>query len=208
MKYNYKGSGKMSKIGYARVSTQEQNEGRQIEAFELYGVDKIFIDKMSGKDTNRPELKKMLDYVREGDTLIVNEYSRLARSTQDLLNLVTQLTDKGVQVVSLKEKLDTSTPQGKLMLTMFAALAEFERELTLQRQREGIKLAQKEGKYKGRQPIPFDENKLHRECKKWIRGEQTAIITMSKLNMKPNRFYRIAKKYGYSKDLQGKKSTS
>lgn len=186
-------------IGYARVSTQEQNEGRQLAAFEEQGVDKVFIDKMSGKDTNRPQLKAMLDYVREGDTLIVNEYSRLARSTQDLLSLVQQLTDKGVQVISLKEKLDTSTPQGKLMLTVFAALAEFERELTLQRQREGIALAKEQGKYKGRQPIPFDEKQLHRECRKWVKGEQTAVDTMNKLNMKPNRFYRLAKKYGYSK---------
>lgn len=186
-------------IGYARVSTQEQNEGRQLAAFEEYGVDRVYIDKMSGKDTKRPELRKMLDYVREGDTLIVNEYSRLARSTHDLLSIVQQLTDEGVQVISLKENLDTSTPQGKLMLTVFAALAEFERELTLQRQREGIALAKEQGKYKGRQPIPFDEKQLHRECKKWVKGEQTAVDTMNKLGMKPNRFYRIAKKYGYSK---------
>lgn len=186
-------------IGYARVSTQEQNEGRQLAAFEEYGVDRVYIDKMSGKDTKRPELRKMLDYVREGDTLIVNEYSRLARSTHDLLSIVQQLTDEGVQVISLKEKLDTSTPQGKLMLTVFAALAEFERELTLQRQREGIALAKEQGKYKGRQPIPFDEKQLHRECRKWVKGEQTAVDTMNKLNMKPNRFYRLAKKYGYSK---------
>ena len=185
--------------GYARVSTQEQNEGRQLAAFEEYGVDRVYIDKMSGKDTKRPELRKMLDYVREGDTLIVNEYSRLARSTHDLLSIVQQLTDEGVQVISLKEKLDTSTPQGKLMLTVFAALAEFERELTLQRQREGIALAKEQGKYKGRQPIPFDEKQLHRECRKWVKGEQTAVDTMNKLNMKPNRFYRLAKKYGYSK---------
>ena len=186
-------------IGYARVSTQEQNEGRQLAAFEEYGVDRVYIDKISGKDTKRPELRKMLDYVREGDTLIVNEYSRLARSTHDLLSIVQQLTDEGVQVISLKEKLDTSTPQGKLMLTVFAALAEFERELTLQRQREGIALAKEQGKYKGRQPIPFDEKQLHRECRKWVKGEQTAVDTMNKLNMKPNRFYRLAKKYGYSK---------
>lgn len=189
----------MAKIGYARVSTQEQNESRQLAAFKELDIDKIFIDKMSGKDTNRPELRKMLEYVREGDTLIINEYSRLARSTQDLLSLVKQLTDKSVQIISIKENFDTSTPQGKLMLTVFAALAEFERELTLQRQREGIKLAKQEGKYKGRQPIPFDVNKFHRECKKWIVGEQTATEVMKKMEMKPNRFYRIAKDLGYKK---------
>ncbi|MGN0496000.1 MAG: recombinase family protein [Lachnospiraceae bacterium] len=195
----------MAKIGYVRVSTTEQNEERQIISLKEQGVEKMFIDKLSGKDTKRPELQKMLEYIREGDTLIVSEYSRLARSTQDLLNLVKQLTDKGVQVISLKENLDTSTPQGKLMLTVFAALAEFERELTLQRQREGITLAKEQGKYKGRQPIPFDEKQLHRECKKWVKGEQTAVATMKKLGMKPNRFYRVAKKYGYSK---GKNKTS
>lgn len=195
----------MAKIGYVRVSTTEQNEERQIISLKEQGVEKMFIDKLSGKDTKRPELQKMLEYIREGDTLIVSEYSRLARSTQDLLNLVKQLTDKGVQVISLKENLDTSTAQGKLMLTVFAALAEFERELTLQRQREGITLAKEQGKYKGRQPIPFDEKQLHRECKKWVKGEQTAVATMKKLGMKPNRFYRVAKKYGYSK---GKNKTS
>lgn len=195
----------MAKIGYVRVSTTEQNEERQIISLKEQGVEKMFIDKLSGKDTKRPELQKMLEYIREGDTLIVSEYSRLARSTQDLLNLVKQLTDKGVQIISLKENLDTITPQGKLMLTVFAALAEFERELTLQRQREGITLAKEQGKYKGRQPIPFDEKQLHRECKKWVKGEQTAVATMKKLGMKPNRFYRVAKKYGYSK---GKNKTS
>ena len=166
----------MAKIGYVRVSTTEQNEERQIISLKEQGVEKMFIDKLSGKDTKRPELQKMLEYIREGDTLIVSEYSRLARSTQDLLNLVKQLTDKGVQVISLKENLDTSTPQGKLMLTVFAALAEFERELTLQRQREGITLAKEQGKYKGRQPIPFDEKQLHRECKKWRSEEHTSEL--------------------------------
>ena len=184
-------------IGYARVSTQEQNLERQLVAFEKYGVDKTFIDKMSGKDTHRPQLQAMLAYLREGDTLIVNEYSRLARSTQDLLKLVQQLTDMGVKIISIKENFDTSTPQGKLMLTMFAALGEFERELTLQRQSEGIAKAQ--GKYRGRQPIPYDADTFHKECKKWLAGQQTATQTMKKLQMKPNRFYRIAKELGYKK---------
>lgn len=186
-------------IGYARVSTQEQNLERQLVAFEKYGVDKTFIDKMSGKDTHRPQLQAMLAYLREGDTLIVNEYSRLARSTQDLLKLVQQLTDMGVKIISIKENFDTSTPQGKLMLTMFAALGEFERELTLQRQSEGIAIAKAQGKYKGRQPIPYDTDTFHKECKKWLAGQQTATQTMRKLQMKPNRFYRIAKELGYKK---------
>lgn len=190
---------KSSLIGYARVSTKEQNEARQIAMFEERGVDKYFLDKLSGKDTNRPQLKAMLNYVREGDTVIVSEYSRLARSTQDLLRIVQQLKDKGVQLISDKEDLDTTTAQGKLMLTVFAALAEFEREITLQRQREGIALAKEQNKYKGRQPIPYDEKRFIKECQKWIDGHQTAADTMRNMGMKPNRFYRLAKKHGFSR---------
>lgn len=187
---------KMAVIGYARVSTHEQNEARQLAAFEERNADRIFLDKCSGKDAERPELKKMLDYVREGDTVIVTEYSRLARSTSDLLSIVDRLTGKGVQLVSLKEKLDTSTPQGKLMLTMFAGLAEFERAMILERQREGIAIAKAQGKYKGRMPITFDTERFKSECAKWRRGEQTAVVTMKKLDMKPNRFYRKVKEMG------------
>ena len=183
----------MALIGYARVSTQEQNEGRQLETFAELGVDKCFIDKCSGKDTARPQLQAMLDYVREGDTVIVTEYARLARSVRDLLNIVDDMTSKGVQVCSLKEQFDTTTPQGKLMLTIFAGLAEFEREMILERQREGIEIAKKAGKYKGRQPLPFDEKQFRREVKAWRAGEQTAKDTMRHLDMKPNRFYRKVK---------------
>lgn len=186
-------------IGYARVSTAEQNVERQLVSLKQYGADKIYIDKLSGKDTNRPQLQKMLEYLREGDTLVISEYSRLARSTQDLLQLVKQLTDKGVKVVSLKENFDTSTPQGEFILTMFAGLAELERKLTLQRQAEGIAIAKAQGKYKGRQPIPYDVDKFHKECRKWLDGQQTAAATMRKMEMKPNRFYRIAKELGYKK---------
>lgn len=186
----------MALIGYARVSTHEQNEARQISAFEEMGTDRIFLDKSSGKDADRTELKKMLEYVREGDRVIVTEYSRLARSTSDLLRIVEELTKKGVQLVSLKENLDTSTPQGKLMLTMFAGLAEFERAVILERQREGIAIAKARGKYKGRKPIPVDEARFRAECAKWRRGEQSAVCTMKKFDMKPNRFYRRVREMG------------
>jgi len=191
----------MAIIGYARVSTDEQNEARQLAAFEERKTHRIFLDKCSGKDANRPQLKNMLDYVREGDTVIVTEYSRLARSTSDLLNIVDKLTSKGVQLVSLKEQLDTSTPQGKLMLTMFAGLAEFERAMILERQREGIAIAKAQGKYKGRKPIPFDVERFKLECAKWRRGEQTAVCTMKKFDMKPNRFYRKVNSIISEKDI-------
>lgn len=140
------------RVGYIRVSTVEQHEDRQVKDLTENGkVTKVFMDKLSGKDTNRPQLKAMLDYVREGDTVVVSEYSRLARSTRDLMDIVDTLKVKGVNVVSMKENFDTSTPQGKLILQTFMNIAEFERELMLQRQREGIAIAKANGKYKGRQ---------------------------------------------------------
>lgn len=183
-------------IGYARVSTDEQNEARQLESFQKYreSISKVYIDKCSGKDTNRPQLKAMLDYVREGNVVVVSDFSRLARSTKDMLQIVQALADKGVALISIKENLDTDTPQGKFMLTVFAALAELERETILQRQREGIEIAKAHGKYKGRSPIPFDESRFKAECQKWKNGEQTAVETMNKFDMKPNRFYRNVKR--------------
>lgn len=140
----------MAKIGYCRVSTVEQNLDRQIKTLERYQVDKIFTDKLSGKDTNRAGLEEMLDYVRDGDTVYISEFSRLARSTKDLLDIIERLDKKGVKVISEKENLDTTTPTGKLMLTVVAGIATFEREIMLVRQREGIAVAKDKGKYKGR----------------------------------------------------------
>ena len=144
--------GIVMRVGYIRVSTVEQHEDRQVKDLtENAKVSKVFMDKLSGKDTNRPQLNAMLDYVREGDTVVVSEYSRLARSTKDLLNIIDTLENKGVTVISMKEKLDTSTPDGEFMLTVLAGVATLERKLMLQRQREGIAIAKANGKYKGRQ---------------------------------------------------------
>lgn len=137
-------------IAYVRVSTLDQNEQRQIEALEKYNVEKWFTEKVSGKNTNRPKLKEMLDYVREGDTIYIHDFSRLARSTKDLLEIVDLLNQKNVKLVSNKESIDSSTPQGKLMLTMIGAIAEFERTNLLERQREGIEIAKRSGVYAGR----------------------------------------------------------
>ena len=136
-------------IGYVRVSTQEQNEQRQIVALKEKNVDKIFTDKASGKNTERDALKEMLSFVRDGDTVITESISRVARSTRDLLNIIDILTHKKVEFISLKECIDTTTPQGKFMLTVFAAMAELERDNILQRQKEGIAIAKAKGKYKG-----------------------------------------------------------
>ncbi len=155
----------MSNIAYIRVSTFDQNEGRQVEMMKTRNIDKTFTDKASGKDTERLQLTAMLDYAREGDTVFIESFSRLARNTVDLLRLIETMNSKGIKVVSLKEGLDTSTPTGKLMLTMIGAIATFERENMLERQREGIALAKAEGKYKGRQAkqLPANFNELYQQ---------------------------------------------
>lgn len=141
------------KIGYIRISTTDQNTARQELLMEQLGVDEVYIDRMSGKNTNRPELQKMMEYVRRGDTVIVESISRFARNTRDLLDLVEKLSAKGVEFVSKKEAIDTATPIGKFMLTVFGAVAELALEYILQRQREGIAIAKANGIYKGRKPI-------------------------------------------------------
>ena len=148
-------------VGYVRVSTVEQNEGRQLVTMDKYNVEKLFTEKVSGKDTKRPQLQAMIDFVREGDTIVIHDFSRLARSTKDLLELVELFNSKGVKLISNKENIDSSTPTGKLMLTMVGAINEFERANLLERQREGIALAKKEGKYKGRKEVKVDNFEYH-----------------------------------------------
>lgn len=147
------GLGKGKNVAYVRVSIVEQNEARQREALKEYDIDRWFIEKASGKDTKRPELQAMLDYIREDDTVYVEEFSRLGRSTVDLLSIVQRIEDTGAKFISIKENFDTKTPAGKLQMTMMAAIAEFERAMILERQREGIAIAKREGKYKGRKAI-------------------------------------------------------
>ena len=179
------------KIGYIRVSTQEQNTIRQEVLMKSLGVDEIYIDRMSGKNANRPELHKMMEYVRKGDTVIVESISRFARNTRDLLELVEKLTAKGVEFVSRKEAIDTTTPTGKFMLTVFGAVAELEREYILQRQREGIAIAKEQGKYKGRKPI--DAPEFEQVTARWKSGAITAAEAMRTLHMTKTTFYRRAK---------------
>lgn len=144
-------------IGYVRVSAVDQNTARQLDGVAL---DKVFTDKASGKDTNRPELERALEYVRDGDTLVVHSMDRLARSLPDLRRLVDELTSFGVTVQFVKENLtftsDSSDPCAVLLLSVMGAVAEFERALTLERQREGIALAKERGVYKGRKPVLTD----------------------------------------------------
>lgn len=151
------------KVAYVRVSTIEQNEQRQVEALEKHNIDKWFIEKVSAKDTNRPKLKEMLDFVREGDVCYIHSFDRLARSTKDLLDIVELLNKKGVSLVSNKENIDTATATGKLMLTMIGAINEFERQNLLERQREGVAIAKREGKYKGGQVKSIDEEFFNKQ---------------------------------------------
>ena len=183
------------RIGYIRVSTDEQNTIRQEILMKELGVDEIYIDKISGKNTNRPQLKAMLDYVRHGDKVIVSEISRFARNTKDLLELVEALTDKGVEFVSKKEAIDTTTPTGKFMLTVFGAVAELEREYILQRQREGIAAAKSMGKYKGRKAKEYAD--FDKVVSKWRSGKITAKQAMRELGMSRSTFYRRVKQKIY-----------
>lgn len=178
------------KVGYVRVSTEEQNTIRQEILMAELGVEKIYIEKASGKNVERPKLKEMMAFVREGDIVVVESISRFARSTRDLLNLVEELTKKGVQFVSQKEAIDTQTPQGKFMLTVFGAMAELEREQTLQRQKEGIAAAKAEGKYTGRKPIGIDEELLKEVHTQWYKDEIKTTHAIKRLGVSRNTFYR------------------
>lgn len=184
----------MSKIGYIRVSTERQETARQQEIMCDYQVDRIFSEKLSGATTDRPQLKAMLDYVRE-DALYVESISRLGRSTKDLLNIIDTLTDKGVTLISHKESIDTNTPTGKFMLTVFAALSQLEREQLKQRQREGIEIAKAQGKYTGRKPIPIDWERFGKLYGEWKAKQITGRDFMRRMELSANTFYRRVREY-------------
>lgn len=187
------------KIGYIRVSTKEQNTARQEELMRLLGVDKIFIDKMSGKNTDRPALQKMMNFVHEGDSVVVESISRFARNTKDLLELTEQLNSKHVQFISQKESIDTNTPAGKFMLTIFGAVAELEREYIRQRQREGIEIAKEKGKYNGRPQKQLDNfEEIYAE---WKSGKITATYASKQLEISRSTFYRKAEQYEENNEI-------
>jgi len=181
----------MANVAYVRVSTVEQNEDRQIEGLKKHNIDKWFTEKASAKDANRPQLKAMLDYIREGDTVFIHDFSRLARSTKDLLEIVEQLNSKNVHLVSNKENIDSSTPSGKLMLTMIGAIAEFERTNLLERQREGIAIQKKKDKdrkpedrkYKGRKAVSVDDDTWNKLYGKYINRELTKMQLAKELGI-------------------------
>ena len=186
-------------IAYVRVSTMDQNEARQVKAMLEAGIEKdnIHIEKASGKGRVRPVLMQLLNSklgLRKGDTLYIESFSRLARNTKDLLDIVEELKEKDVKLISLKEKVDTSTPTGKLMLNMLGTIYQFERDCLLERQREGIEIAKAKGKYKGRKPIDYPEN--WQEVYSKVKAKEiTATKGMELLDMKRTTFYKLINRY-------------
>jgi len=184
----------MANVGYVRVSTREQNTGRQFEDFTKKGIklNKTFTEKISGKDTNRPQLKAMLAYVREGDTVYIESISRLARNVKDFLNIFEDLQAKQVNLVSLKESIDTTTAYGKFMVNVFASLAQLERDVIKERQQEGIELALKQGKQFGRPKVTASESfkKTYALVKA---GKITAVEAMKREGLKKTTFYKLVK---------------
>jgi DNA invertase Pin-like site-specific DNA recombinase len=190
----YESEGVDMNIGYVRVSTVDQNLDRQLEGLKKHNVDKLFTEKVSAKDTNRPELKAMLEFAREGDAIYIHSFDRLARSTKDLLDIVEQLQSKGITLVSNKENIDTNTATGKLMLTMIGAINAFERENMLERQREGIAIAVQDGKYKGRKAIEYPANWVE-VYSKYKTRELTATKAIERLELKKTTFYKLIKQH-------------
>lgn len=180
----------MAIVGYARVSTTDQNLEVQLDALNKLGMDRIYQEKASGADCDRVELAAMLDYVREGDTVVACKFDRLARSTRHLLEIVDRLTAKGVTLKVLNIDLDTSTPTGKLLLTMLAAIAAFERDMMLERQADGIAKAKEKGRYTGRKPTARAKSS---EVVALLSQGMTKDAVASKLGIGVASVYRIAK---------------
>lgn len=191
------------KIGYVRVSTEEQNEARQVEALQKLGVQKIYIEKKSGKNLDRPVLQEMLDFIREGDTVYVHDLSRISRSLTDLLNLVELLQKKKVHFISNKEQVDTTTPTGRLFLSIVGAINEFERTNLLERQREGIAIAKRVGKYKGRKVRTLDN--VAELYNMWIRREKSKAEIARDYKISRPTLDRLFKEYEKSGALGAKK---
>src|SRR5664279_3884406 len=180
-----------SKIGYCRVSTTEQNMTAQLGLLHKAGCQEIFKEKLSGSNIARPELRKLLDYIRKGDTVTVTKLDRLARSTKDLLSIAEEIKKKGADFEVLNINLDTKSPTGQLMLTMLAqggaAIAEFEKGIMLQRQREGIDVAKEDGKYKGRKPI--EETKLQ-QVQTLVEGGISVSKAVSEVGIGRRTYYK------------------
>lgn len=181
-------------IAYVRVSTVEQNTDRQVAALKPHHIDKWFIEKVSGKDTNRPKLKELLNFVREGDTVYVVDWSRLSRSVVDLLKIIELLSKTGCQLISLKEQFNTQSATGRLMLNLIASINQFERENLLLRQKEGIAVAKEKGLYKGRKPKEFDQQYLN-DVLQAVRNKSITVVRAAELlNVSRATIYNLLKR--------------
>jgi len=183
------------KVFYARVSSINQNEARQLEQAKEVNADKVFIDKASGKNTDRKSFKEMMSFVREGDEIIVSDISRLGRNSKDILLTIEELNSRGVSFRSIKEGFNTDNAQGRFVLQIFSALAELERETIRERQAEGIALAKERGVYKGRRALDLDTDEFRRYAKDWREGKRTAVECMKHFNISSPTWYRKIKEY-------------
>ena len=175
-------------FGYARVSTEQQNLDRQLDALRKYGCNVIYNEKMTGTKRNRPELAKILDRITKGDTVVIESLSRLGRSTKDLIELTELFEQKGVHLVSLKEQIDTNTSTGKLLFTLMAAIAQFERDVITDRTREGLKSARARGRIGGRPRVNQDNIK---KAVKLYRTQQYSVREIEDLTgVKKSTLYR------------------
>ena len=175
-------------FGYARVSTEQQNLDRQLDMLQKYGVDFIYNEKMTGTKRNRPELEKLLERLTEGDTVVVESLSRLGRSTKDLIWLMETFNSKGVNLVSLKESIDTTTSTGKLLFTLISALAQFERDVLADRTREGLAAARARGRKGGRKPI--DSDAFRKVVKLYKTGQYTVSEITELTGVKKTTLYK------------------
>lgn len=183
------------RVGYIRVSTVHQHTERQEDSLEQMNVEKLFIEKASGKDRNRPQLKALMEFVQPGDTVVVHELSRMARSVIDLYDIAKELNEKGVNLESLKEDIDLTSATGKLTFGIMAVMAQFERDLLLERQKEGIAAAKARGKKWGRENIyGTDERLVHEVFSEYHAKKMTYAEATEKLGMKKSTFY-----YRYNK---------
>ncbi|MFA6105920.1 MAG: recombinase family protein [Patescibacteria group bacterium] len=184
----------MSKIGYIRVSSKEQNLDRQIEVMKKHNIQKIFSEKISGNSTLRPELNKMLDFIREGDIVYVESYSRLGRNPRHFYEIIDVFNTKGVALYSDKENIDTQTATGKLILGFIISICAWEREITKERQKEGIAAAKKRGVLGGR-PSKFDEKIFNVIYQEYIKNTISALEAARRLKITPITFYKWCKIY-------------
>ncbi len=183
------------RIGYMRVSTQERDSLQQGDLMERLGVEKVFIDKASGKSKDRDGLSEMFAFAREGDIVVVESINRFARNTKDFLSLLKKLADKSIAFVSKDGAIDTTTDAGKHMMAVFGELEQLDRDWAKYRRAEGIAVAKVEGKYAGRKPLDIPEDALAEQYWAWKRGETAPRFAMKKLGISRTTFYRRVEEY-------------